>query len=218
MTSAKAMARVVFGGLVVVSGLSACRSPSPPPNAGGDLASAKAEATALNDGSSSRVDGGSFETPASSKPERDDAPNAVASVAPTPSVRIAINTIEECATLGRFPDASVVADAGPGGPKVVVPWMVDPFGAQGKDTGKAPKNGGVDKEVDLLRAKFRACHGVAKKADPTQSVGLSFSHKPKSGQHEVCVEVTRQEGKEEITRTMAACMMKAIKEWARVPE
>lgn len=207
--------------VIVVSALGALAacggSSAPPPKASDDAPTPPASSASVT------LDGGTpIETPVAPKSASDDvAPvDAGAVTSAPPESATAINTIEDCATFGKFPDAHVAADAGAGGPKVVVPWMVDPFGDKADKPGKTAKPSAKappDKDVEALRDKFRKCYAAAKKTDPTQSVGLSFSHKPKAGQHEVCVEVKRQEGKEAVTRVMATCMMQAIKEWAKVP-
>lgn len=114
-------------------------------------------------------------------------------------------TVDECVALGRFPYAHTAADAGAGGPKTVVPWMVDPLGrSKPAGKGKAPKE-------DPLRSAFRQCYETAKKAEATESIGISFEHKPKGGEHSVCVRVVREEGKIDVTRQLARCMLDAIK-------
>jgi len=125
---------------------------------------------------------------------------APATAPPVPS-----RTVEECATFARFDAPQVAAGAGGG---TTVPWMSDPFGDRTKKGTKA------DPRVVAMQSAFKRCFEAAKKSDPTQVVAIAMEHKPRGGEHRVCVKVTREDGKEEVAKAMTACMLQAIKDHA----
>lgn len=125
-----------------------------------------------------------------------------AEVGPKVPAPVASRSVEECTTLAKFEAPKV---AGEGGAQVV-PWMVDPFGdADAKKKGPKP-----DPRLAGIRADFRQCLKSAKEADPTQVVAIAMQHTPKGSEHKVCVKVNREDGREEVTRQLAQCLVQAI--------
>lgn len=127
----------------------------------------------------------------------------VTDAGPAAPAAAASRTAEECATLARW-SAPHVGDAG----AQVIPWMVDPFGDRAP---RLPKKGArVDPKIDAVQVAFRRCLEAAKRDDPSQVVAVSMEHKPRGAEHRVCVKVNREEGREEVTRAMARCLLQAI--------
>ena len=146
------------------------------------------------------------------------APETAPAPAPNESAPPVAAPSLECTALGRFPESAYVpADDPTGVKKTVVPWMEDPLGERAPPKPKKGQKGKPKDDPHLaeLRVSFRKCIDLARQLDGAQTAAISFEHKPKGGEHKMCVRLQRDDGRAEVNKDLTHCMLDAIRTWAQ---